>query len=278
MKTIDTLVTDIEALFNGHECSDELLDDFATKLKAQIKLSFKQYEEKRKGYLRMSNIGKPCHRFLWYETRDYEPEPLTAATKFKFMYGHILETLLIYLAKEAGHDVKDEQRKVELDGIKGSIDCIIDGVLVDVKSTSSRSFNKFKDGTLDSDDPFGYLAQIGGYKKATFLSEAGFLAVDKTLGHICLYMPEKLPEPTSLISKLREAVGSETAPERPEGATVPHDKSGNMKLSVGCSYCGYKTECYKDANDGNGLRTFLYSNGPVFLAEVKNEPRVQEVK
>ena len=278
MKTIDTLIPDIEALFSGHECSDELLDQFAETLKSQIKENFKRYGEKRKGYLRMSNIGKPCGRFLWYETRDYEPEPLTPATKFKFLYGHILESLVIYLAKEAGHEVADEQKRVEVDGIKGSLDCIIDGVLVDVKSASTYSFKKFKDGTLADNDPFGYLPQIAGYRKAVEAERTGFLAIDKTLGHLCFYEPESLPEPSDVISKARAAVNSENPPERISGALVADGKSGNMKLSAGCSYCGYKQECYKDSNDGKGLRTFLYSNGPVFLAEVKNEPRVPEVK
>ena len=52
---------------------------------------------------------------------------------------------------------------------------------------------------------------------------------------------------------------------------VPDGKSGNMKLSVGCSYCQFKEHCYPD------LRTFAYANGPKFLVTVVNEPRVQEI-
>lgn len=278
MKAIDTLVTDIEALFNGHECNDILLDDFVTTLRDQIKLSFKQYGEKRQGYLRMSNIGKPCHRQLWYECSPVEPEPLTASTKFKFLFGHIIEAVMIYLAKEAGHNVTDEQKKIELDGIKGSIDCKIDGVLVDVKSTSSRSFDKFKNGTLAQEDPFGYLGQIGGYAKSEGASTGAFLAVDKTLGHICLYFPESLPDPSEVISKAKAAVNSEVPPERIQGAVKADGKSGNECLSTTCSYCSYKTECFKDVNEGKGLRTFLYSTGPRFLSKVVREPDVLEVK
>lgn len=278
MKDISTLVTDIESLFNGHECNDILLDDFVTTLRDQIKLSFKQYGEKRQGYLRMSNIGKPCHRQLWYECSSVEPEPLTAATRFKFLFGHIIEALMIYLAKEAGHNVTDEQKQVTLDGIKGSMDCKIDGVLIDVKSTSSRSFDKFKSGKLADDDPFGYIGQIGGYAKAEGTSQVGFLAVDKTLGHICLYMPENLPDPSETIAKVKAAVNSEVPPERVQGATKADGASGNECLSTTCSYCNYKAECFKDANEGKGLRAFSYSNGPRFLTKVVREPNVAELK
>ncbi|MCH7925728.1 MAG: hypothetical protein IIC51_09360, partial [Planctomycetes bacterium] len=47
-----------------------------------------------------------------------------------------------------------------------------------------------------------------------------------------------------------------------------------MKLPIGCSYCPFKQDCYSDANDGKGLRTFLYFRGPTDFAVVKKEPNV----
>jgi len=58
---------------------------------------------------------------------------------------------------------------------------------------------------------------------------------------------------------------------------VPEGKSGNMKLGVNCSYCPHKVTCWDDANNGDGLRLFLYSNGPMWLTEVQKEPKVQEI-
>ncbi len=49
-----------------------------------------------------------------------------------------------------------------------------------------------------------------------------------------------------------------------------------MKLSVGCSYCAYKNDCWSDANDGHGLRKFIYSKGPRWLTKVVSEPNVPE--
>ena len=49
-----------------------------------------------------------------------------------------------------------------------------------------------------------------------------------------------------------------------------------MKLSIGCSYCAYKVDCWSDANDGQGLRKFIYSKGPRWLTKVVSEPNVSE--
>ena len=40
-----------------------------------------------------------------------------------------------------------EQAEAEVQGIKGSMDCKIDGVVTDVKSASTFGFKKFKDGS-----------------------------------------------------------------------------------------------------------------------------------
>ena len=56
-----------------------------------------------------------------------------------------------------------------------------------------------------------------------------------------------------------------------------HGKKGNMKLAKGCSWCKYKYDCYKDSNDGQGLRTFQYSKGLTYLTGVVVEPNVEEL-
>ena len=55
----------------------------------------------------------------------------------------------------------------------------VDGVLIDVKSASPMSYRKFKEKTLYSDDPFGYLDQLSSYATAEKANEAGFLVMNK---------------------------------------------------------------------------------------------------
>jgi hypothetical protein len=158
------------------------------------------------------------------------------------------------------------------------MDCKIDGQVVDVKTASKFSFNKFKDGSLVNNDPFGYLAQLSGYETAEQTKEGGFLVINKESGELCLFRPDDLEKPNvkEKIKKVKAAIAIDTPPERCY-APIPEGKKGNMKLPSGCAYCPYKFECYSDSNDGDGLRAFKYSNGPVYFTEVAVEPRVEEI-
>lgn len=226
----------------------------------------------------MSNIGKGA-RQLWYDKNYGREEDLPPHTLIKFIFGDIIELLVLFLARAAGHDVRDCQAEVVRGGIKGHIDAEIDGVTVDVKSASTHSFRKFADGTLSENDPFGYIEQISGYAKARG-TDGAFLAVDKQNGHIA-YLPftkEELDvfDIDSRIEYVKEVVEQPEPPER----CHPDEKmgeSGNRKLGVNCSYCSHKTRCWADSNGGIGLRTFMYSGGPVFLTKVAVEPKVHEI-
>lgn len=227
----------------------------------------------------MSNIGRPCERQLWYEINmpDASSE-LRPETYMKFMYGHLVEELLLFLADLAGHKVTGRQDEQEIEGIKGHRDAIIDGVLIDVKSASSYSFKKFKEGRLLEDDPFGYSDQIQSYlyagigeEKVKDKERAAFLVVDKTLGHVTLDVHQKNGRDYStLYQQKRDMVQREAPPER-NFTSKPFGKSGNETLQTICSYCAFKKECWPE------LRQFLYSTGPVDLVKVTKEPLVPEI-
>lgn len=227
----------------------------------------------------MSNIGKGT-RQLWYAKRFEGEEKLQGHTLIKFIIGDITEVLLLFLARIAGHNVTAEQAEVAIGGVKGHIDADIDGVTVDVKSASTFSFKKFQDKELlQANDSFGYIEQIAGYSKARDTSGA-FLALDKQNGHVA-YLPFSKEElgvfkVEDRIEYLKTAVESDEIPDRCYD-DEKMGESGNRKLGVNCSYCDFKKRCWADANGGLGLRTFLYASGPVFLTEVKSEPKVHEV-
>lgn len=291
MPDINTLIPDIEALFEGHDLADASLLSLAEGLTGNFKDRFERYGQDRKPALYLSNVGKPL-RQLWYEIKSGLPgEPLRAHKKFSFLYGDILEDLVLMLAVEAGHTVTDLQKGVEVDGVRGKIDCIIDGVVVDVKSCSSRSYAKFKDGGLATDDPFGYIAQLSGYARALGDLDAAFLAVDKVLGHMCLLKlkPEEVKEYDihGRIKTVRHVLEQPSPPEEKCYAPVPDGVSktapfgnGNRTLGVGCSYCPFKKPCWSEANEGKGLRTFIYSTGPKHFTTIipGKEPRVFEAQ
>lgn len=227
----------------------------------------------------MSNIGKPCERALWYELNGYEGEGLSASTYLKFLYGDLVEELVLFLAQLAGHTVTGRQDVSEIEGIKGHRDAVVDGVLVDVKSASQYSFKKFQTGLTAEVDSFGYIPQLQSYlwaaqddDQVTEKDRAAFLVVDKTLGHLTMDTHSKdTVNWAEFYNKKKEVVSSPEVP--PRGfEPVPEGKSGNMKLPTPCGYCAFKHSCHKD------LRTFLYSTGPVYLTHVAREPQVQEIK
>lgn len=279
-KTIDTLVDDIYALLDPnyqHDFNEQNVSDFGRRLAHHISGRLK--ESKRHPTLRLSNIGTPCRRKLWYSINLPEAaEPLPPAARFKFLFGDILEELLLFLAKEAGHAVEGEQDELDINGVKGHRDAVIDGRVVDCKSASTYSFKKFASNGLREDDPFGYIDQLGAYlygaKDDPLVREkdvASFLVVDKTLGNICLdTYPKNDVDYSSRVGELKEMLSKDEPPERAYEA-VADGKSGNKKLCVQCSYCDFKKECW------TGLRTFLYSSGPTHLVEVAKEPKVLEV-
>ena len=285
-KDITTLVDDVyDVLKHGAEPTEEALDALGNPVKELMKyrLSNDIGDTRTKDTLRMSNIGKPL-RQLYYELKLQAPkEELPPQAIFKFLFGDLIELLFLFLAREAGHTVEHEQKTVHNNGVVGHIDAIIDGHLIDVKSTSKYAFKKFEENRLAQDDPFGYMKQLAGYAESEELKGnikgAGFVAIGKELGNIT-YMPVDLAEtkmehPSAKIDKIREALSSDELPPRCYEAE-PFGKSGNMKLGINCSYCPYKETCWSDSNNGTGLKKYLYSTGPVWLVDVVREPNVPQ--
>lgn len=279
-KSIDTLVEDIYSLLDGSdkEISRDLAEDYGKKFGQMLYDRVSRQE--RDPYLRMSNVGKPCERQLWYEINTPEDgEKLSGSTRIKFLMGDAVELLLLFLAEASGHTVEGTQDTQEIEGIKGHRDAVIDGVVVDAKSASTYSFKKFAEGTLAENDSFGYIDQLQSYLYAgqtddtvTDKSRGAFLVMDKVLGHICLDIHPYKGLPYDKIYAHKKAMVA--SPEPPERAFSPEPDgaSGNQKLGVNCSYCSFKAKCHP------GLRTFIYSNGPRFLTTVKKEPNVPEAK
>lgn len=266
-KTIHTLVDDIyKLLVTGTKSpNQEYLIGMAVAIMDGVKKQLWSATSDKPPTLRMSNIGKPCVRSLWYEIKgNVKGEPLSPETKLKFMVGDIVEAVILYLAREAGHSVTHQQREIQIDGIRGHIDAIIDGELVDVKSTSSIGMKKFADGSLAEDDPFGYISQISGYANALGKKSGTFLAVDKSNGDLVTYTHTEIEDTSAKIAKVKEALTKDNPPERP---FVPsYDKTANRKkLGINCSYCSFKEHCWAEP----GLDIQFKSGKPVFYLKDK---------
>ena len=279
-KTIDTLVEDIYSLFTSNEPTKipaNVLQDFAKDVTDAVVNSLTE-ERKPRNNLRLSMIGQPARK-VWYSVRSTEQEELAGSDYIKFLYGDILEALLVFLSKVSGHKVSDQQKQVVLNDVVGHQDAVVDDVLVDFKSASSFSFKKFTEGMVFKDDPFGYVAQLSAYAQANNAKEAGWVVIDKTTGQIayCPVHRMEMINASQKIDYLRDAIKDSKPPSRCYD-DVPDGKSGNMQLAVGCNYCPYKFDCWSDANNGKGLRAFQYANSVKYLTNVDREPNVPELQ
>lgn len=277
MTTIHTLIPDIQSLLKTKGWMTEALSkEFSHEV--SIRLSA-QYNEERSHHLRLSQMGPKCPCALWHSIHRPElAEPMPPWAEFKFSFGHIIEALAITLAKAAGHSVTGEQDELVVDGVKGHRDCVIDGCVVDVKSSSSYGYKKFQDGSISQDDSFGYLDQLDGYlvgsandPLVTTKGVGYLLAIDKQLGHMCLY--EHRLRKDAILSRIQESkeIVGQAQPPACECTTVPDGKSGNYRLDTKASYNPYKWCCKPH------LRCFLYASGPVYLTKVVRKPDVPEI-
>jgi len=273
MKNIYTLVEDIYAQIRKRDgwFSEELIEHFSMDMGRRLSA---QLNEERVPRLRLSQLGPRCPRALWNSIHRPElKEHLPPWAEIKYTYGHMIEALMTTLAKASGHEVTGEQDELDVDGIKGHRDCVIDGCIVDVKSASSRSFEKFRDKSIAHNDSFGYLEQLDAYLVGSLddpsvrvKDRAFLLAVDKQLGHVCLY-EHKLREAhiRERVKAYKEIVERDSPPPCQCG-TEPYNKSGNIALDTKASYESFKYGCFPH------LRCFLYSNGPVYLTHVAKRP------
>lgn len=292
IKTIDTLTEDIYELFDSTK--DHIADSTLVQKSSKniedifIKATRERSEPRAKGKLWASDLGKRCLRQHWYNFNEPEHgESLSGNTKFKFLYGNLLEEAVLYFAEEAGHTVTNQQYTVETQvngwSIRGRIDAIIDGTLIDVKSTSSYGFKRYKDGINASNDSFGYLEQLGFYTHFNDFGigdvDAGFVWIDKQNGHI-LYTEVTTPSKLDLEGRAKSIISNMDKAELDVArgyTSKPYGKSGNESLDIACSYCSYKQHCWRDSNGGKGLRGFLYNQGPVWFTKVTREPRCLEM-
>jgi hypothetical protein len=281
MKTIDTLIHDIHQVVKGEGGWDQAASKYLGEQISQVAQQRFSEPSKPRGYLSLSSVGTPCDRKLWYKVNTPDVgEPLDAESLGTFFYGDMIEALVIALAKAAGHDVQGEQDRLDVHGVKGHRDCIIDGMVVDVKSASKYSFQKFSSNGLREDDPFGYISQLSSYLYAskddpnvTYKKDAAFLVVQKDRFKLCLDRYDLSAELNNKQAEIEKAKALVKGP-MPEArlAPVPQSKtSPNTMLGIQCNYCEFRKTCWPEA------RTFIYSTGLTHLIDVKKEPNVTEL-
>ncbi len=276
MKSINTLIKDVENVVTQ---DNWFQPDDASRYSSEMahRVMERLVGQKRPPSLRLSGMGERCPRSLWASVHSPGiQEKFPAPVRIRFHFGDVIEAMAIALAKAAGHTVTGEQDEVTVDGVKGHLDCILDGCIVDVKSINSMGFQKIKARQV-AEDLFlrSYLDQLDGYlvgslddDRVKVKDRAYLWAIDKAMGHMCLYehrIREKHIRERIILYK--GIVGQDTPPPCTCG-TLSEGQSGNVKLDLKASYNPYKYFCFP------GCRTFIYAGGkPVHLVKVVKRPQ-----
>lgn len=209
--------------------------------------------EKREFKLRMSNIGRPTCQ-LWFEKNKPDtalPRPTTFV--MNMMLGDIVEAVFKGLLKEAGVEYGNSET-VSLDiadhTINGTYDLVIDGAVDDIKSASDWSYrNKFTSfDALNTNDAFGYVAQLTGYARATGLKAGGWWVVNKANGNF-KYLPASGLDTEKELVKIMKTVHTvnENKFQRcfeAEDETFRGKPTGNKVLCKQCSFCDFRNTCW----------------------------------
>lgn len=296
-KKINTLIADIYELLD-HDTKGSLmasaLDKFGESCGTALNRAVASPDRGKRpdGTVYASELRdfEVCPRKMWYKIHQpWEAETLLPHNRIKFLYGDLTESLLIFLAEQAGHKVTDMQAEVETKHmgitIRGRMDCKIDGELVDIKSASSPAYKRMTSPGYDPyKDMFSYHRQLQFYDKESS-ADAGdpyLLIMDKQLGTLFLKNTPGYDrtEMEAIYSTAHQVWNwSSTTPiDAPKNSEWVGDEdttNGNRKLKTYCSYCPFKSKCWSD--QGMPLTGYLYSYGPVWMTEVNKEPKIPRI-
>jgi hypothetical protein len=246
--------------------------------------------------IRMSEIGEPCMRKLLYKW--YHPEyglPPHAENghptlPIKFLFGDYMEELVLFLAAEAGHTIRNRQDELRYypHGTHwwaiGHTDAMIDEYLVDVKSAADVSFNKYKrEGLTADNDTFGYRWQLDAYAKASGNHKRAFIFINKHDGELLVI--DRSKEPLLDLDLRIEAIGENAelgVAKAPRMADIHDAKGYGQKLGTVCSYCAFKWNCKKPEGwivSGRPVYyTLLTAKGAKYLEDKQRIPPPEAYK
>ena len=117
-------------------------------------------EPKERLGIGMSELGKPAV-LLALKKLGYPLENgMSVARKMTMLWGSVAESTIIALMRQQGMFVSHEQTIIDFKGIPGHLDCVVDDMVVEIKTMSDGYWNQF---TKHPNDDRGYITQLALY-------------------------------------------------------------------------------------------------------------------
>ena len=232
--------------------NESLKYDVGTLAKCAFERQFMENSEGPNGKLRLSSAGK-CARQLAYGYHHFEKKgkEVDSRSRIIFFQGDLVELMLTSLAKLAGCNIVAtglQQSRVFLPVNGTTIEGHPDGLLIqdgeiyliEVKSMSSFSFERFQKGEVDE----GYRAQINCYLAALGIKKCVLAGQNKDSGvlhELIIGIDDSIVK--SCIANL-ESVLKSTPEKLPPPA---YEKNEKNLYPWQCLYCAYWGHCRPNA-------------------------------
>jgi len=266
-----------DAIDGKANMKEEVIEQVASDVSAALNKQFNS-GPRSDFKVRMSNVGRPTCQLWFQKNHPNEAEPKPVSFMINMLIGDIVEAVFKGLLRSAKIDFQDNERvslfKDSADQVDGEFDMILDDRVDDVKSASPWSYeNKFESfDKLNSDDGFGYVAQLVGYATAAGKDVGGWWVVNKQNGEF-KYVPAEMAQEDVMgkLLEMRETVRyiNNDEPFKRCFDDVPETyrgkESGNRKLCKECGWCDYKKLCWPEMQE---LPSKVYKGG-------KTPPTVQ---
>lgn len=200
----------------------------------------------------LSGCGN-CPRKLAYKLHGFEVngKEIDSRANVTFFMGDILEAMVMCLAKASGLAITATgmnqitvSLKIGDKIVYGHPDGLLfyerEGILVECKSMSDFSYQKFEKGEID----YSYECQINSYLESLGFNRCVIIAVNKNNGMIAEKIIVKSPEIVKFLKENLKAVLESTKESLPKPMFEPNDKG---ELPWQCRYCAYFKTCWPNS-------------------------------
>lgn len=246
-------------------------DQTPSRLTALEDAIFKSWEkqrenEKPRGYLGASSIGRPCARELWLGFRHAFIARFPGRMLRLFERGQREEAMFIEELKRLGaevHEVDEKGRQFRvsffgghfaghMDGAVGhlNIDAIKGWCVAEFKTHNAKSFAKLESNGVRESKPEHY-AQMQVYMHGTGMKQALYMAVNKDTDHLyCEVIEYDEAAAKALLDRAEDIIFGKNAPPR-----ISEDPAHWQ-----CRYCNAADVCHGREAPRITCRTCVYSS------------------
>ncbi len=240
---------------NTHQINEENLQYCLKSVEGCLRAFFKG----RKPSLSPSGMSVE-RRKMWHllnKTKGYNKDQFKPTSRIKMLVSSVAEFIIVFLMKEAGIKIHNEQDKLnmEFQGVKmkGSCDYGLDGKMHDFKCCSGDNYRvKWKNTkTLLEHDEFGYIIQLPTYHKGAEWSTGvgGWDVYNLDTGDIKHISAKKLDYEMDMSiehfeEKLKDVKRAKSWEEFPPCHQPIITKSGVEQLDWRCARCPFVKTCW----------------------------------